>query len=94
MGLGAESSGLPFTSEKEVTDADRQVICVVVGLIIALSAYDIRHNGCQQERRDLPLANVGYVVSESCSPHRATTKEAGHEEGYHICRSRCAQKLY
>ena len=28
---------------------------------------------------DLPLANVGYVVNENSS-HRATIKEAGHEE--------------
>jgi hypothetical protein len=36
---------------------------------------------------DLPLANVDYVGGNNQQPHRVTTKEAGHEKGYHFCRS-------
>jgi hypothetical protein len=46
----------------------------------------VRHNGCSQKIGDLPLANVDYVGGEQL-PHRATTKEAGHEREYHFCRS-------
>jgi hypothetical protein len=40
-----------------------------------------------QKIGDLPLKNVDYVCDNNQQPHRATTKEAGHEKGYHFCRS-------
>jgi hypothetical protein len=51
-----------------------------------LMEEQIRHNGCPQKVGDLPLANVDYVGGKQL-PHRATTKEAGHEREYHFCRS-------
>ena len=48
-----------------------------------------RHNGCQLNEKDLPLANMGYAVENNSLRRRAITKEAGHEKEYHICRAGC-----
>jgi hypothetical protein len=45
-------------------------------------------------KRPANLANVGYAVEKKKILRlRATTKEAGYEEAYHICWFRCSQRF-
>ena len=80
---------LPDTQEDGAFFLAESIRQSIEKLEIPHSASPIRHNGCQLNEKDLPLANMGYTVENILLRRRAITKEAGHEKEYHICRAGC-----